>query len=171
MERITLSRASLVDVYISGLNLTAIVVVASADGRRCRIHTGEPAPGETVKHRFYFKASHAELVLLTIAQDGWTDQQPAVVAALIERTAATLGAPYSTPEQLRKAAGLQVDEIVERVKSSGQRGKLKHWNAQYKQYRLAQVAKAEKAIPYSSFLEQVVITPTVRDVAMSGRMI
>jgi len=48
------SRASLIDVYISGLNLTAVAVVSGADGRRCRIETGdEIAPGETVKHRFY----------------------------------------------------------------------------------------------------------------------
>jgi hypothetical protein len=41
-----MSRASLIDAYISGLSLTAVSVVASADGRRCRIETGgEIAPG------------------------------------------------------------------------------------------------------------------------------
>src|ERR1700726_5355472 len=37
-----MSRESLVQAYISGLQLTAIAVVA--DGRRCRITEGEPAP-------------------------------------------------------------------------------------------------------------------------------
>jgi hypothetical protein len=81
-----LSRASLIDVYISGLNLATVAIVSS--GRRCRITEGEPAPGETVKHRFYFKPSHAELLLATIDLEGVTDQAPAAVAALIERTAA-----------------------------------------------------------------------------------
>jgi hypothetical protein len=36
---------------------------------------------------------------------------------------------------------------------------------------LAQVEKSEPAIPYSSFLEQVVIMPTLRQIAASGRAI
>jgi hypothetical protein len=64
-----------------------------------------------------------------------------------------------------------VAEITERVKSAGLSGKLKRWNAAYKQYRLAQLEKSEPAIPYSAFLEQVVIMPTVRQLAASGRMI
>jgi hypothetical protein len=47
-----------------------------------------------------------------------------------------------------------------------QAGGLKQVNAQYKRYRQAQVAKAEKAIPYTAFLERFVITPTVRNIAM-----
>jgi hypothetical protein len=52
------------------------------------------APGEKIKHQFFFWSSHADLVLMTIGLEGWTDQAPAAVAALIERTAANLGAPY-----------------------------------------------------------------------------
>jgi hypothetical protein len=48
---------------------------------------------------------------------------------------------------------------------------LKQWNAAYKKYRLAKVAKAERVMPYSHYIEQFVTTPTVRNVAMSGRMI
>jgi hypothetical protein len=55
-----LSRGSLVEAYIAALNLTAVSVVSS--GRRCRIHTGEPAPGEKVKARYYFRPSHADLM-------------------------------------------------------------------------------------------------------------
>jgi hypothetical protein len=82
-----------------------------------------------------------------------------------------LGARHHSPAELRKAAAEQVAEITARVKASGQRGALKVWNTRYKQYRLAQVAKAEPAIPYSAFLEQVVIMPTVRQVAATGRMV
>jgi hypothetical protein len=95
------SRASLIEAYISGLNLTAVAVVS--DGRRCRIRTGEPGPGEKIKRQFYFKPSHADLLLLTIGLDGWTDQALAALAALIERAAAKLGAPYQTIGELRRA--------------------------------------------------------------------
>jgi hypothetical protein len=163
------SRALLIEAYISGLQLTAVTVVA--DGRRCRmIRPGEIAPGEKIKHQFFFRPSHAELVHLTIGLDGWIDQQPAALAALIERTAANLGAPYSSPDELRRAAEVQVAEITARVKASNQAGGLKQINRQYKAYRQAQMAKAEKAVPYAKFIEPFVAT-MVRQVAATGRMI
>jgi hypothetical protein len=76
-----------------------------------------------------------------------------------------------TPDELRKVAAQQVAEITARVKAAGLSGALKKWNTRYRQYRLAQVEKREPAIPYSVFLEQFVITPTVRNAAMTGRMI
>jgi hypothetical protein len=42
--------------------------------------------------------------------------------------------------------------------------------AQYKAYRLAQIAKAEAATPYTVFLQRFTAS-IVRDVAMTGRMI
>jgi hypothetical protein len=54
---------------------------------------------------------------------------------------------------------------------AGLSGKLKRWNAAYKQYRLEQVAKSEPAIPYANYIEVVVTMPTVRQLAASGRMI
>ena len=50
-------------------------VVASADGRRSRFETGEVLTGEIVHARLRFKASHAELVLMTcdVGVDGWAD--------------------------------------------------------------------------------------------------
>jgi hypothetical protein len=50
-----MSRESLVQAYINALPFTAVAIVA--DGRRCRIRTGEPAEGEKIKHRFYFRFS------------------------------------------------------------------------------------------------------------------
>jgi hypothetical protein len=76
-----------------------------------------------------------------------------------------------TARSLRAAAEKQVAEITERVKAANQSGGLKQWNAAYRQYRLAQVAKAQKAMPYSAYLERVVIATMVRDVAASGRAI
>ncbi len=167
-----MSRAALIDVYISGLNLTEVAIVGA--GKRCRIHIdgdGEIAPGEPVACRYYFKASHAELVLMTIGKEGVTDQAPAALAEAIERTAAMLGAPHQTPAELRAAAAEQVAEIVERVKSAGLSGRLKMWNKRYRQYRLVQIAKSEPAIPYASYIEQAVTLPTVKQLAASGRTV
>jgi hypothetical protein len=164
-----MSRAALIDVYISGLNLTEVAVVGA--GRRCRIETGEIAPGEPVAHRFFFRASHADLVLAAIDKEGLPSKSPARLVDAIERTAAKLGAPFMTLDELRKAAEVQVAEIVERVKTAGLSGKLKRWNAAYRQYRLEAVARAEKAIPYANYIEQAVTMPTVKQLAASGRTV
>lgn len=161
-----MSRASLVETYIAALNLTAVAIVS--DGWRCRIHTGELAPSETIKHRFYFKPSHAELVLATIDLDGLSGKPPAALATLIERAAANLGAPFQTADELQAEAEQQVAEITARVKGMNQSGGLKQVNAQYKRYRQAQIAKAEKAVPYAKFIERFTAT-IVRDVAATGR--
>jgi hypothetical protein len=60
--------------------------------------------------------------------------------------------------------------IVAHVKATNQSGGLKQVNAQYKRYRQAQVAKAEKAVPYAKFLERFTAT-IVREVAATGRPI
>jgi hypothetical protein len=164
-----MSHASLIDTYIDWLNLTAVTVVG--DGRRCRITEGEPAEGEKIKHQYFFKPSHAELVLVMIDVEGLSGKPLAAVAGAIEQAATKLGAPYETAAGLRKAAEQQVDEIVERVKTAGLSGRLKHWNVRYRQYRLAQIEKSEPAIPYAAFIERVVTMPTVRQLAASGRAI
>jgi hypothetical protein len=167
MESPPVARADLIATYISALNLTAVAVVA--DGRRCRIITGEPAPGETIAARFYFKASHAELVLAEIDKDGLSGK-PAAVAALIEGTARRIGAPFQTPDELHRAAEVQVAAVQARVASMNQSGGLSALNKAYRQYRLGQVARAERAIPYSAFVERRIAT-ILRDVAMSGRAV
>jgi hypothetical protein len=170
MESQPVSRAALIDVYISGLNLVEVAIVGA--GRQCRIHTdGKIAPGEPVAHRYHFKASHAELVLATIGHEGCTDQLAAApLAALVERTAATLGASYVTPAELRKAAEAHVNEITERIRVANQSGGMKEINKQYKRYRQEQIAKGEGAVPYSKYVEPF-ITRMVRNVAATGRMI
>jgi hypothetical protein len=157
-----MSRESLVEAYISGLQLTEVAIIGA--GKQCQIITGD-SPGEIVQHRFFFRPSHAELVLLTIGPEGLSGKPAAALAELVVQTAARLGAKWQAPDTLRKFAEVQVDVIVERIKASGQHGALKPWNARYRQYRLAQVAKAEKCISYSAFLEEFVITPTLRTIA------
>jgi hypothetical protein len=76
-----------------------------------------------------------------------------------------------TSDELHRVAEQAVDEIVERIKASGQRGALKVWNSRYKSYRLKQNAKGGKAVGYWQYLELAVTLPTVRDVASSGRSI
>jgi hypothetical protein len=172
MESQPVSRTDLIQTYIEALNLTEVAIVGA--GRQCRIHTdgdGEIAPGEPIAHRYFFKPSHAELVLATIGPEGLSGQPAGALVDAIEQTAAKLGARWQTPDGLRKAAAAQVAEIVERVKTAGLSGKLRHWNARYKQYRLGQVAKAEPAIPYAAFIERSVTLPTIREIAASGRTV
>jgi hypothetical protein len=164
-----MSRADLIQTYIEALNLTAIAVVS--DGRRGRITEGEPAEGEKIKRQFYFKSSHAELVLMMIDLEGLSGKPPAALVGAIEQAAAKLGAPYQTAGELRAEAERQVAEITARIKAAGLSGALRQWNTRYRQYRLAQIDKSEPAIPYAAFLEMAVILPTVRNIAASGRMI
>jgi hypothetical protein len=163
-----MSRADLIQTYLSALNLTSVAIVGA--GRLARITTDEPEPGETIQHRFYFKPSAADLVLLTIGRDGMSGKPAAVLAAQIKQTAATLGAKWQTPAGLRNTAECQVAIIAERVKTSSGRV-LKPWNARYRQYRLAQIEKGEKAIAYWSYIESKVVIPTVRSFASAGQMI
>jgi hypothetical protein len=153
-----MSRSDLVDAYMSGLQLISIAVVGA--GKQCRIVTGELPPGEIIQHQFYLRPSHADLVMSRI---GEPSGKAAELAGLIKQTAATLGARCQTLDELRGLAARQVDEIVSRIKASGRA--LKPWNQRYRQYRLEQVAKGEKAVPYAAFLEEIVIQPTVRSIA------
>jgi hypothetical protein len=166
------SRSSLVDVYISSLPFSAVAIVA-VPGGGCRVAVGgEIAPGETTIARYFFKPLHIELLLGAAGlNDAPINQSPDSVAALLEKAARSIGPPYETDVEIRAAAERQVDAIVERVKASNQSGGLKEWNAAYKQYRQAQIAKCEKAIPYSAYLQRVVIARMVRDVATTGRMV
>lgn len=63
-----------------------------------------------------------------------------------------------------------VAEIVARVDAMRQAGGLKQVNAEYKRYRQAQAAKAERATPYAVFLQRFTAT-IVREVAATGRAI
>lgn len=90
-----MSRADLIQAYITALPFAPVAVVATTGGR-CRVAVGgEPAPGEKLKRQFYFKASHIELVLGAAGlTDSPVDQPPDAIAARLEKTARRLHAPY-----------------------------------------------------------------------------
>jgi hypothetical protein len=164
------SRA-LVETYISGLALAEVAIVGA--GRRCRIHTdgdGDLAPGEPVAHRYFFKPSHVDLLLSTIGPEGMSGRPAAALAELVVQAAASIGASFRTPGELQAEAERQVAEITARIRMANQQGGLKQINAQYKRYRQAQIARAEKALPYSAFIEPFIMT-MVRNMAATGRMI
>jgi hypothetical protein len=160
-------RADLIDAYLSSLKLTAITVVDA--GKRSRIVAGDVAEGALIQKQYYLPPSHAELLLAKIDQDALAGQGAAALIGAIEQAAAILGARLQTASQLRSAAESQVAVIAARVKASGPA--LKPWNARYRQYRLAQVEKGEKAIAYWSYIESKVVVPTVRSFASAGQVL
>jgi hypothetical protein len=164
-ESPAVSHASLVEAYLSGLQLTAVAVAGA--GKQCRIITGEPASGEPIQYRYFFKPSHVDLLLSTIGQDGLSGKPAAALAELIEQAAAKLGARYQTASAVRKVAEAAVAEILERVQLANQKGGMKLINRQYKAYRLSQIEKGEKAIAYQKFIEPYIMS-AVRGVASAA---
>jgi hypothetical protein len=75
------------------------------------------------------------------------------------------GAPFQTAAALRADAEKEVDKIVARVEATSQAGGLRQLNRSYKAYRAQQIAKAERAQPYSKFLEERYTAKIVRSVA------
>jgi hypothetical protein len=169
------SRADLIQTYISALPFAPVAIVAIPGDSRCRVETAAAAPGapgEKTIARYYFKPSHIELLLGAAAIPAGVEISipPDAVAALIERTAKRVHAPYDTEPELRKAAEAQVELIIGRIRTSNEAGGLKQINQQYKRYRQAQIAKAERALPYAKYIAPFV-TQMVRNVAMTGRMV
>ena len=143
----------------------AIAVAGSSRPLSC-------APGEKTIAKYYFKPSHIELVLgaAGLGCDP-IDQPPAAVAALIERTAKSMRAPYETEPEIRAAAEIEVDKILARVAATNQAGGLSALNKAYKAYRMGQINRAERAIGYHAFIEAKYTLGIVRSVAAVGRMI
>jgi hypothetical protein len=164
-----MSRADLVEAYLSALPLSPVAVIAIPGGG-CRVALGgEVAPGETITQQFYFRPTHVEVVLNAAGlTDTPTDQAPRTVAALIGQAAVAMGAGFQTRAQLRKAAAEAVNEIVARTRVASQNGDLKQVNRQYKAYRLSQTARGLKATSYAKFVEGFTAT-VVREAA--ARMI
>jgi len=82
-----------------------------------------------------------------------------------------MGAPFETAAEIRAAAKIQVAEIVAKVEAARQAGgHAGNQRAIHKAYRLGQVAKGEKVMPYPKFLQRFTAS-MVRDVAVTGRMV
>jgi hypothetical protein len=164
------SRETLIQAYVSALPFAAVNIIATING--CRVSVGgELAPGEIAIATYFFRPLHIELLLGAAAlTDDPVDRSPVAVASLISDAAKKVGAPCHTAKQLRAAAEHEVDKILERVRVSNQAGGLKLINRKYREYRQAQVAKAEEALPYSKFIEPYLMQ-ILRQVAATGRMI
>jgi hypothetical protein len=147
-------RANLVQTYIDALPGTVVSIVSSADGKSSKIETLKEVAG-IVHARLRFKDSHAELVLGACGVRGWTDMPPASLLQLITSTAEGLGARPRSDDDVTAAAKEVVAVVIAKVDAMRQNGGLAQVNAAYKRYRLAQVAKGEKAISYSAHLTRL----------------
>jgi hypothetical protein len=79
--------------------------------------------------KYYFKPSHVDLVLGAAWPGGGPiDQSPDAVAALIEKTAVAMGAPFQTAAELLADAKHEVDKIVSKVEAMRQNGGMKEIN-------------------------------------------
>jgi hypothetical protein len=158
------SPAPLVRVYIDALCGRAIYV---HDGLKGSVaHFGfEPFRKKGLVAKLWFaRPAHAELVALRCVRDfqsvgamrphGWVDLPPSQVVEKINMVARQLGARWQTQGQIERDAERVVADIVRRVKDAQQDGGLKQVNAQYKQYRQAQIEKSEPAIPYSAHIAE-----------------
>jgi hypothetical protein len=152
-----MSNAKLIEAYIAALPIVTVSVVANPNGKRARIETGTPAAGQAVYARVFLKSSHADLVLDAAGVDGWAKMPAAGLLELITSTATALGAPWQTEEEIIGAAAAAVAAIVYKVEAARQAGGLKEINASYKRYRQQQVAKAERVVPYSAYLQRYTV--------------
>ena len=83
---------------------------------------GEIPPGEPGAHRFFFRASHVDLLLSAIGRDGMSGKSAEALAAAIEQAADRIGAPFQTLDELRRVAEVQVAEVQARVAAMNQNG-------------------------------------------------
>ncbi len=162
MEVAAMSHAKLIDTCLAELPRAVVNVVTDADGNGARVETGDVVAGAIVHARLHFNASHADLVLS--ACDLEADMSPSALLEVITSTATRLGATWHTDEEARAVAAEAVKAIVDKVEAARQAGGLKKVNADYKAYRQQQVAKAERAIPYSACLRRYA-TRMVEEVA------
>jgi hypothetical protein len=157
----------LIEAYIAAMPGTVVSIVASADGQRSRIETGDVAADAIVHGRLRFKDTHADLVLMACGVTGWADMPPASLLELIIATAEQLGARPQTDRDVTAAARAAVGCVIANVEAMRANGGLKQVNAAYRRYRLGQVAKGERAINYAAHIAAFTES-LVRKVAVQG---
>ena len=156
------NRLKLLAAYMEALGNRALMVLAAPTGHPCKLSSA-PLPNlDTIAAFWFAKPHHAELVALRAQDDlaaigaarpeGWIDMQAQELRDTIINLAAHVGASWQTAEQAQAQASIAIDEIIARVEASRTNGGLAQINAQYKVYRQKQLAKGEKAIPYSAHL-------------------
>lgn len=140
---------SLIDAYVAALPLAAVSVVSCDDESRSKIESGVVGGAHGV---LWFKQSHLDLILSSIAIDDWAEMPPNRLMRLIEDTAESLGARIRTDEEIRRSAADQVAAVRSKVDGMNASGGLKEFNQKYKAHRQAKAATGERAMSYSAFL-------------------
>lgn len=144
-------RDTLVRAYLDHLPARRVSIFVGADGRS--IATLFPEPDATAFEVLWFERDlHADLVL-TQCPEGWVDRAPSDLRDAVVNAAAALGAPFKTSAEIEADAIKAVTAIVEEVDIKRQSGGLSQVNRDYKLYRKRQLAKGERAIPYSAHLD------------------
>jgi hypothetical protein len=155
-------RCALVGAYIEALGARALYVHGGPAGEVSQVRLDRNGCLDVFDVLWFSKPQHAELVLLQSLDDfaadgrsrgnGWLVSPPREVRDKIVNVAAMLGAIWQTEAELRTVASNVVEEIIVSVEKSRRDGGLAQVNASYKIYRQRQVARGEKAVPYSAHL-------------------
>lgn len=150
-----------IQAYLEAKQPQGIAVIAgpaSETARLVRITSLQEQPDGTVFDMIWFERSmHADAVMehcecADTAAPRWLSMTPLQLRDRIIDAAASLGADWSTTEELTEHAAAVVAEITQKVDTMRQSGALADLNSNYKNYRQQQIAKGEKAKPYSAFL-------------------
>jgi hypothetical protein len=153
--------ASLEKAYLEALDARPVVVRALQDGLTDLSHCPDRFAVDAIWFR---KPHHAELVLMQCLGDlqiigavkpcGGIELSTITVRDYVIDTAALLGANWLTTDEMGQAVKAAVATIVDEVELARQTGGLAQVNAAYKVYRSSQLAKGEKASPYSVYLTE-----------------
>jgi hypothetical protein len=142
-------RDALVQAYVEALDLCPIMILAEPVVAKIAL---APESGFGVFDILWFaKRHHAELVLMQ-CPDGPICRPASQVRDDVVNIAAMLGARWQTGAEVEAIAAAAVAEIIAKVEDMRIRGGLAQVNRSYKIYRQRQVAKGEKAVPYSAHL-------------------
>lgn len=156
-------RDALVKAYLEALGSRAVLIhVIGPHDKPALLGMARDPRLDLFDKLWFAKPAHAELVLMRCRDDfrdigaarpeGWIDLSAREVRDHLVNTAAALGASWRTEAEVMLDASYAVAEIITHVEDMRQSGGLAQVNAAYKVYRQAQVAKGEKAKPYSAHL-------------------
>jgi hypothetical protein len=155
-------RDALVEAYMEALPARTVFVLAGPGGRPSKIASDSGEKLDIVAEFWFAKAAHADLVWMRVQSnlqavdvmhgEGWIDLPAREVRDTIVGVAADLGASWCTADEVRAQASIAVEKIITHVEHQRREGGLAQVNATYKIYRQQQIAKGEKAIPYSAHL-------------------
>jgi hypothetical protein len=164
-------RDALVSAYMEALPAKPVLIHAGPGGQPVKVGLAIEDGLERFDALWFAKPSHAELVLMNCRDDfvslgavdpgGWIDLSARTVRDHVVNVASGLGASWQSEAEMRVSTSIVVEEIIARVEAMRQSGGLAKVNAAYKVYRQGQVARGEKAIPYSAHLASFTVSLVV----------